>query len=199
MPEPDFVDESDPNSPNYRPRDLSIFGRTNDSGGPPLQTKVQDGQIFQLVKYGPGLEFWERIATAPDGPGGGGSSSSWSGQYINDALTAASQAIQAFLTGQSLADARKLASAEQFQSMAAMALPKEGAPPGYEEGGAAHQWAALQGQKSYTPPNIERRRVNPAGLAEAGQVPPEMMAFIDRILESAGKGTVVTTGGSSSG
>ena len=137
---------------------------------------------------------WKEVDSAS------GTSSSWSGQYINDALTAASQAIKAFLSGQSLADARNLSSAEQFQKMAAYALPAGSTTaPGYERGGPAHQLAALQGRPTYTPPPMQTQRVNPAALAQAGQVPSEVMDFINQMLSAADKGRVVTTGGSSSG
>lgn len=132
------------------------------------------------------------------GGSGSGSSSSWSGTYVNDALSAASGAIQAFLTGQSLADARKLGAAEQFQQMAGWALPEGEVPYGWEEGGIAHQAAAAAGQKTYSPPKLGSVRVNPADLINAGQVPDEVMQFIDQLLGAADKGHVVSTGGSSS-
>lgn len=197
MPEndhPPIVDQSDPTSPHYRPP--YDFGR-DDGGdeGPNLITRVQDGWIWMQDAFGD----WVPVGRAPDAvTGAGGSSSSWTGQYVNDALTAASQAIQAFLSGQSLADARKLASAEQFQKMAAFALPEGSLPPGYEEGGPAQHLAALQGRGSYTPPPVQTRQVNPSQLAEAGAVPAEIMSFIQQMLGAADKGKVITTGGSSS-
>ncbi len=144
-------------------------------------------------------EVGDLVPWRPIDDASGTRGSSWSGQYINDALTAASQAIQAFLSGQSLADARNLSSAEQFQKMAQFALPKGMLPPGFEEGGAAQHLAALQGRPTYTPPPIQTQRVNPAALAQPGQVPSEVMDFINQMLGAADKGRVVTTGGSSSG
>ena len=142
------------------------------------------------------------LTPTPDGPGAGrgtsqSSGSSFSGQYVNDALTAAGQAIQAFLSGQSSADARKLAAAEQFQSMAAWALPAGELPGGFQEGGAMQQLAAKSGRKNYMAPSRASRFVDPGALAHPGQVPSEVMDFINQLLGAAGKGGVVTTGGSS--
>ena len=172
-----------------------IVTNTPDDGP---ETVIRDGYVY--VKN-PILCTWTKVGPAldDDGPGGGrGSSSAWSGTYVNDALTAAGQAIQSFLTGQSLGDARKLAAAEQFQSMAQWALPPGVQPPGFEEGGAMQQLAALAGREFYTPPPNERRTVDPAALEQAAQVPPEIMDFIDRMLDTADRGRVVVTGGSSS-
>ncbi len=157
------------------------------------ETKTQDGWIW-VKDY---LGDWTPVGRATGADGAGGSS--WSGQYINDALTAASQAIQAFLSGQSLADARNLSSAKQFQKMAQFALPAGMLPPGFEEGGAAQHIAARSGRPTYAPPPITTQRVNPAMLAQPGQVPSEVMDFINQMLGAADKGRVVTTGGSSSG
>lgn len=169
------------------------FTEPTESSGP--DTRVQDGWVWVRDFLGD----WVPVGRAPEADGGRGASSSWTGQYVNDALTAASQAIQGFLSGQSLADARKLSSAEQFQKMAAFALPAGSTTaPGYERGGAAQQLAALQGRPTYTPPPIQTQHVNPAALAQAGQVPDEIMGFIQQMLDAAGQGTVVTTGGSSS-
>lgn len=139
--------------------------------------------------------------TGDDGGSGRGTSqssgSSWSGTYVNDALTAAGMAIQAFLSGQSAADARKLAAAEQFQSMAAWALPAGELPGGFQEGGAMQQLAARKGRANYMAPSRDSRFVNPGALEHPGQVSGEVMDFIDQLIGAAGKGGVVGTGGSS--
>ena len=180
------------------PQPLSPF-----DAGPGAGIRSYQGWDYQYVEGDPAMGIaghWERIGETGSGSGGsgGGSSSSWSGTYVNDALTAASQAISSFLSGQSLADARKLAAAEQFQSMAQWALPPGVQPPGWGEGEARHQMAALQGRTSYTPPPNERRTVNPADLINAGQVPADLMQFIDNMLDTTDQGKVVVTGGSSS-
>ena len=171
-----------------------------DGDGP--DTRIQDGLIWVRDIF---TGEWTVVGDAPtdDAAGGAGrgtsqsSGSSFSGQYVNDALTAAGQAIQAFLSGQSLADARKLAAAEQFQSMAAWALPGGNLPGGFEEGGAMQQLAAMAGRPTYTAPSRDFRTVNPGALEHPGQVSPGVMDFIDQLLGAVGKGGVVTTGGSS--
>lgn len=144
---------------------------------------------------------WEKKLIGPTNKDGGGSASgsSWSGTYVNDALSAASQAITSFLTGQSLADGRKLAAAEQFQKMAMWALPAGSLPGGFEEGGAMHSLAARKGRSAYMAPPRDSQHVNPGDLINPGQVPPEIMGFIDQIIDAGNSGgKVVSTGGSSS-
>ena len=172
---------------------------TTTNNGP--DTRIQDGLVWIKDIF---TGEWIVVGNAPkdDAAGAGrgtsqSSGSSFSGQYVNDALTAAGQAIQAFLSGQSLADARKLAAAEQFQSMAAWALPGGELPGGFEEGGAMQQLAAMAGRPTYTAPSRDFRTVNPGALEHPGQVSPGVMDFIDQLLGAVGKGGVVTTGGSS--
>jgi len=178
-----WVDQSDPNSPDYRaPLDFSSLGGPtstgkgghdgvySDSGYDFLDIPIYDEFTGELISYDPQLL---------------GRTSGGSGSGVNDALTAASQAISAFLTGQSLADARKLGAAEQFQNLAAFALPEGTLPPGFEKGGAMHQLAARKG-RNYTPPPMQYRTVNPAALEQPGQVSPEIMGFIDQILGAGG-------------
>ena len=194
-----------PDNPTHIDRDVDqLLGRQQDliAGRPPVENNGPFGDNPPLIKNG-WQYYWNGFSYVPVPGGkvsddGSGSGSSWSGTYVNDALAAASQAIQSFLTGQSLADARKLSAAEQFQSMAAWALPAGSLPGGFEEGGPMQQLAALQGRPTYTAPSRETRRVNPSALIEAGQVPDEVMQFIDQILGAADQGRVVTTGGSSS-
>ncbi len=216
MPEPDYVIPApgtphfdfdvprppsgpQPGSPYYWPPDSVGSADNNDQ---PTGKVFSEGGWDHVWEEGlvPGSRTLKTLGRTEDRTGGGGSGSSWSGTYVNDALTAASMAIQSFLSGQSLADARKLSAAEQFQKMAAFALPAGSTTaPGFERGGAAQHLAALQGRPTYTPPPIQTQRVNPSALIEAGQVPQEIMDFIQTIIgagDSGGK--VVTTGGSSS-
>ncbi len=183
--------------PPYSPthgHDDSIVGSDD---GPELM--IKDGWQWQKETDLLGQTKWVPLKEVNEDGSSGGSSSSFSGVYVNDALTAASQAISAFLTGQSLSDARKLSAAEQFQKQAAFALPAGTLPPGFGEGEAMHQLAARKG-RAYTPPPMQSRQVNPAGLEQAGQVPPEIMSFIDQMLDAgANGGRVVQTGGSQSG
>ena len=104
----------------------------------------------------------------------------------------------AVLSGQARADARKPAAAEQFQAMAAWALPDGELPGGFQEGGAMQQLAARKGRANYMAPSRGSRFVNPGALEHPGQVPSEVMDFINQLLSAAGKGGVVTTGGGSS-
>lgn len=138
-------------------------------------------------------EFGDPIGYAKERLGRTETAGGGSGQYVNDALTAASQAISGFLQGQSLADARKLGAAEQFQNLAMWALPAGSAPGGFQRGGPMHQLAARKGRATYQAPPTETRRVDPAALEQPGQVSPEIMQFIDRILSAGGQGRVVAT------
>lgn len=161
--------------------------------------KIEIGWIWIRDDFGKWIPVEE---VADDGSGSGGTSSqssgsSWSGQYVNDALNAAGTAIQAFLSGQSAADARKLAASEQFQSLAKWALPAGELPGGFQEGGAMQQLSARKGRKNYMAPSRDSRRVNPGNLEHPGQVPADVMAFIEALLGAADKGHVVGTGGSS--
>ena len=59
------------------------------------------------------------------------------------------------------------------------------------------QHAALQGRPTYTAPSRDFRTVDPGALEHPGQVPSEIMDFINQLIGAAGKGGVVGTGGSS--
>ena len=159
-------------------------------------TFSQDGWDWYIDDFGEPQPLGRTETDGADGGRGTSSSSSTTGQYVNDALTAAAQAIQSFLSGQSLADARKLGAAEQFQNMAAWALPAGELPGGFQEGGPMQQLAAMSGRKNYMAPSRASRRVDPGALEHPGQVPPEIMQFIDQMISAANQGSVVTTGGS---
>jgi len=144
---------------------------------------IQNGHLFQQITDPlTGEQQWVDLGVAPkDGAG--------SGSYNNPAMQASIAALSGFLQAQSLADARRMAASEQFERMGAFALPKGSkTAPGYEQGGAGQQLAAMQGRKTYTPPPIQTQTVNPAQLQQPGAVPPEIMEMINAIIGSAGKG-----------
>jgi len=80
-----------------------------------------------------------------------------------------------------------MAAMENFQSLSKFALPA-GAQfaPGYEPGGLANTLAARQGMKSYTPPAITPRTVNPGDVA--GEIPPEIRQMLGAIRSAGGAG-----------
>lgn len=108
------------------------------------------------------------------------------GSGVNNHLTAAMDALNGFLSAQSQADARRLAAFDQMQKLGAFALPPGmKTAPGYEAGGPAHAFAAQIGLPNYTPPPITPVHVDPASLAQAPQVPPEVMAMINSVRGAA--------------
>lgn len=115
-----------------------------------------------------------------DGAGGSGESAAIAA--ANRRLQAMTSALGSFLQAQSLADARKMAANEMFTKMAAFAVP-EGTTvmPGWEEGGPMQSLAAVRGRKEFKARPVQTQRVNPAQLAEAGQIPPEVMAMIEQV------------------
>lgn len=143
------------------------------------QTMVKDNWLWQLVEdfSAPSGYRWDPIKEVKGAAG--------AGEGRNDALSAASAALSAFLQAQSLADARKMAAMENFQKLSKFALPA-GAQfaPGYEPGGLAQTLAARQGLAEYTPPAITPREVNPGDVA--GEIPPEVRAMIGRVQAAGG-------------
>jgi hypothetical protein len=125
---------------------------------------------------------WEKVAVDPTlvyGDRGGG------GSQPNYALQAAQAALQGFLSAQTLADARKAQAMENFQNLAKYAVaPGTEYLPGYEPGGLAHLVAAKLGLSEYHPPRLPTREISPADVA--GEVPPEIMGFINRVLSAGG-------------
>lgn len=121
----------------------------------------------------------------PSERGGGGGASS-ADAAASRRLSAMTSALSSFLQAQSLADARKLAASEQFQKMAAFAVP-EGTTimPGWEQGGPMHRLAAVRGYKTFTPRPVQTQRVDPSKLAEAGVIPPEVMEMINQVRGAA--------------
>ena len=148
------------------------------SGIPPKpDIPAASGREWTIVPDGIGGYVWDQVLSKEDGAGAGG----------NDRLQASIAALSGFLQAQTLADARRMAAAEEFQKMGAFALPKGSkTAPGYERGGAAQQLAAMQGRTIYRPPPIQTQPVNPAALEQPGQVPPEVMAMINAITGAGG-------------
>jgi hypothetical protein len=117
-----------------------------------------------------------------DAAGGEGAASAAATRH----LSAMTSALSSFLQAQSLADARKMAASEQFAKMAQFAVP-EGTTvtPGYEENGPMQALAAIRGRKQFNARPLVTQHVNPAQLAEAGQVPPEVLAMINQVKGAA--------------
>ena len=117
-----------------------------------------------------------------DAAGGEGAASAAASRH----LQAVTSALSSFLQAQSLADARKMAASEQFAKMAQFAVP-EGTTvtPGYEENGPMQALAAIRGRKQFNARPLVTQRVNPSQLAEAGQVPPEVLAMIKQVKGAA--------------
>lgn len=152
----------------------------DNSGGPdsgPI-LKSQGGYLWQFVPDPLGLTQgqWTRVGLDPANKTTGAGSG----------VTAAHDALMAFLQAQSLADARKLAAMDEFQKLGKFALPA-GAKnfPGYEPGGMAQTLAARQGLSQYTPPPLTTQTVNP-GEAKLGDVPPEVMQMIQGLAAKGG-------------
>lgn len=116
------------------------------------------------------------------GKGGADSGESAANAAANRRLQAMTSALGSFLQAQSLADARKMAASEQFQKMAAFAVPKgTTVMPGWEEGGPMQALAAVRGRPQFQARGVQTQHVNPAQLAEAGQVPAEVLAMINQV------------------
>lgn len=117
----------------------------------------------------------------------GKDSAAGGGSGRNDALTAANDALNGYLTASQLAEARRTDAFDQFQKIAQFALP-EGATtaPGFEAGGPANAASALLGLPNYTPPPIQTTPMNPQTLATAPQIDPQIQAMLAAISGAGG-------------